>query len=754
MKNISQSYALLTALTLLCSVIARAGAASTLRAGPAVLSVTPGRAGVRLSLLGIGLRPAVFAQDAPLAVEVVDKAGNAMWLTGGYQSVTRANKTLTGQGRLQTLAGTQFRITDTYQALPRLSAFALSRRVDVSVASPVDQGFSSRFSLSPAAPTEMSDCDFFAPGVWYKDNAHVPPTALASHPADRFFLFREDRLPLPLIMQRDKRSGVSLVLAHLGGVPTTFAGEDGMARIIDARMQFGALGILHGDRPAPVFQFPGTEGERTYTYGASRQGNRWTYRSHPVQAGFSHRYRLLLQISRAPDFPAALRHAWRTVYALQNPPIARVDLRKVYQDGIALLANYCRGYNGTISVPFAVSVPDGKVTDASSEMGFVGQALPAAFLLLQDSLKTGNRAAAVRASAVVDFWARNSLTPSDVPRTWYDIRSNGAIAWRDYPTFLRVASDGADGALQAWNAMRRAGRGKPEWLAFCRRYGDWLIQVQNADGSFARSYDFDGHAKNRTLDTTDHPIRFLVDLFKATGDARYQQAALRAGNFCLHSVHEAYAYVGGTPDNPNAMDREAGMVALDAFLALYDATGSRMWIAAAAQAAWYSETWVYAWNIPMPPGDPKIVFPRGRTTCGLSLIATGHSGADTYMACAPFLFYRLFLLSGEAHFRDMARMLLFDTRQLLDWDGTLGYAQPGLQTEVLSLTPLRGHGVRVWLPWLTVAQLEPLMRLRDVFGSMNIDEIEKMPKEERLRRAARFSAMRGFDILVVRGKTP
>lgn len=720
-----------------------------LRSGQSLLTLTattPGRIGLRLQLAAKSGPPSAFVQDTPLMVEVVDDRGQAQWLAGGYTQVTAARATLSCVGRLQSPNGTQFRVTDTYRSLPTTGAFTLMRRVDILQAGAADRGFSSRFSLAPARPSIITDCDFFAPGIWYKDNRHVPPKALASHLKDRCFLFREDRLPLPLIMQRDKRDGATLTLAHLDGHPTTFAGEDGLARVIDARMQFGSVGIVNVAGPSPTFQFPGTEGERTYIYGGSLQGNRWAYRSHPVQVGFSHSYHLLLQIGRTPDFPAAVRRAWRTVYDQQPPPIVIANLAKVYRDGIALLGTYSRTYEGVPSVPFAATVPDGTVVDTSSQMGFVGQALPAAWLLLQDGLANHDADAVARATALVDLWARKSPTPSGLPRTWYDIQPGGRLVWRNYHTFLRVASDGVDGALQAWATMRRHGQDRPEWLAFCRRYGDWLVQAQAADGSWAREYDFEGRAVNSATDTTDQAISFLVDLYKATDDARYKQAALRAGDFCRRSVHEAYAYVGGTPDNPNVLDKEGGMMALAAFLALHDIGGDRHWLEAASQAAWYSETWVYGWNIPMPSDDPKIVFPKRRTTVGLSLIATGHSGADTYMAAAPFLFYRLFLLTGETHFRDVARMLLHDTKQMLDWDGSLGYKYPGLQTEALSLPPLRGHGVTHWLPWLTVAQLEPLVRLRDVFGSWDIDEIERRPPPERRERDAQFSARRGFPV--------
>ncbi len=78
----------------------------------------------------------------------------------------------------------------------------------------------------------------------------------------------------------------------------------------------------------------------------------------------------------------------------------------------------------------------------------------------------------------------------------------------------------------------------------------------------------------------------------------------------------------------------------------------------------------------------------------------------------------------------------------LDWDGILGCALPGLQTKVL--VPPRGHGVTHWLPWLTVAQLEPILRLHKVFGSDDIDEIEKLPLPEPGRRNGQFSKTHGF----------
>lgn len=698
--------------------------------------------------MGKSVASGVFSQALPLAVDVVEVSGAARHLAGGYQSVRKTSGGLECAGTLKTPSGTQFQISDTYRALPSKGAFTLSRTVRIRMPSPADSGFNSQFSLEPEAPTRLTDCDCFVPGVWYKQNAHVPPGALAGSLTDRAYLFREDRLPLPLAALRNRRTGVTLMLAHLGGVPATAAGDQGPGRVVDARMQFGSLGFFNNPRPSPAFMFPGTEGERTYLGGASGNSvpspNRWAYRCHPVAVGVPHSYRLLIALSQTPGFPAAVRRCWRLAYALAAPQAVPANLPKVYADQIRLLSKVTRLYDGVISVPFEVSVPAGKVVDASSQMGFVGQALPCAALLLRGSLQAGDTDAARRAVQVVNFWAAHAMTPAGMPRAWYDPHPGGTFTWRTDPLFLRIASDGMDGALHAWSVLHLRGISRPDWLLFCRRYGDWLVSAQAADGSWARKYGFDGRPLDPATDTTDQAIPFLADLYFATGDGKYKSAALRAGAYCWKSVHREYAYVGGTPDNPNVLDKEGGMEALAAFLALHDLTGQRRWLLAAAQAADYCETWVYCWNIPMPPGDPKVIFPQSRTTLGLSLIAAGQSACDDFMAAAPFEFYELSLLTGDAHERDAAEMLLQNTKQITDWDGTLGYAQPGLLTEALTLSPSRGHGIPDWLPWLTVCLLQPMADLQQTFGTLDLARINRLPRVERLRRLAAYCRTRGF----------
>ena len=88
------------------------------------------------------------------------------------------------------------------------------------------------------------------------------------------------------------------------------------------------------------------------------------------------------------------------------------------------------------------------------------------------------------------------------------------------------------------------------------------------------------------------------------------------------------------------------------------------------------------------------------------------------MAIAVFDYYRLYRITGDIHFYRFAEFLQHSTKQVMDWDGSLGYGHPGLMNEATTFAPRRGHGVSKWLPWLTVAVLEPMIKFNDSYGSI------------------------------------
>ena len=135
-------------------------------------------------------------------------------------------------------------------------------------------------------------------------------------------------------------------------------------------------------------------------------------------------------------------------------------------------------------------------------------------------------------------------------------------------------------------------------------------------------------------------------------------------------------------------------------------------------------------------------------TSGFSLIATGHSGADLFLAGVPFLLYRVYMGTGDPHYAEMAQLLLHNTRRHVDIDGSLGYGQPGLCTEALNLSidRGRGHGVDVWLPWLSYQMIEPIVRLQEVYGISDTPVLSDRAFEEMQGKDRSFANSRGLGL--------
>lgn len=232
-------------------------------------------------------------------------------------------------------------------------------------------------------------------------------------------------------------------------------------------------------------------------------------------------------------------------------------------------------------------------------------------------------------------------------------------------------------------------------------------------------------------------IRFLAQLYKATGDARYRDAAVKAGNFAVTRTFGVGRYVGGTTDTPNILDREGGIIATRAALALFDATGDRSWLKWARQAAIFSETWTYAYNFPIVGAPPA----QQNGPIGMSMISTGQSGADISASLLSYDLFRLYLFdpTNDDHFRDMARLVESTTKYATQLPGVAaqayGYGHDGLVGEANSWWTMRGNASGTgsayqWLPWLTNAQLDPLQRMQDRFRAMSVDAALRTPLAE------------------------
>jgi hypothetical protein len=652
----------------------------------------------------------------PLQAELVDASGAAVWYTGRYTAIRESSEGIEAVGTLQTSGGSVLQFQDQYRATA--AGIEVHRTAEITRVGQGETGFSTRFALKTDWALPVSE--LLVPGVIYHQNQAAPKTAMGNHLEDPVTLIREDRTAVPLISIWHQRYGEWLELTRVDGSADTIDHEDGLARLIRPEFKFGSVGILNDGTLSAVFQYPGTEGERTYVFGGSEKGGRYALRSHPVTVGFKQQYTLKIRARNCKLYADMVADSAESAFKSFAPKTPDTNLLVAQKASINMLQKLCKKYRGAVSLPFAVHVPGGDPYDTSCQMGFVGDALPAADLLIRESLRSKDASLRANAVSLIDFWVHNSKTRSGVLKTWFDIQPDGKVTWRNDPQFLRVASDGLTGVLHAYLRLKSAGEDNADWMQYVRDWADWLLTTQNPDGSFFRTYALDGTPQDRRKDTTIQPVNLLVELAMATGNRQYSAAAKRAGAFCLKSAHEPGNYVGGTPDNPNTPDKEACILSAGGFLSLYDLDHDQQWLDAAERAAWFAETWVYLRNISLPTSDPENIYPASRSTAGLSIIALGHSGSDNFMAAVPFLWYRLSLLTHKKHFLDFAQFIQRACCQMMDLDGSLHYAMPGLLTEAMTLGPLRGHGVKSWLPWLTVTIAEPMAQLTDVFGDIDL----------------------------------
>lgn len=671
---------------------------------------------------------------------------NAETLNSYYTTVQKEKETLVCTARLKSANGTVFFVKDLFTPDTE-NHFRLDREVTIGKTGKGDAYFNSYFGLTLQRKTGIDDFEFFVPGIWYRNNQCLKPGFLASDYTDTYFYFREDRLPLPLVSAREKASGLAIDMIHLNANPETFYGENGLNRIVDERMQFGSLGFTETDAHSVLFVFPGIEGEKTYTgrlSGPERRG--FSYRSHPVQAGVRHSYSLSFGFNSTKSFPDFVETVWKQAWNRYTPLIHKVDVKDAYEASIEVLDAYLMNLNGAPGWPFSIYLPNGIARAYNYQMGFIGFQLSNAYFLLRKGLESGNAEYVREASEVIDFWVNNSQKESGLLKTWADAHVDRKATWREYETYMRVTAGGMEGMMGAWNTMKKHGIDKADWLNYCKKYADWLVRNQEADGSFYIRYDW--KTEKPTHDskyTTTNDIRFLIELFAATRDKKYLNAALKAGEFSYDFIHHDYLYVGGVIDNPNVKDRESGQMAIYAFLALYDATGDAKWKEAAIQAARYTETFMFSYPVPMAMNDTLTDFPKDIDIVGQTIIATGHSGIDNGLAFSSFQYYRLYLLTEDVHFLQVAKLIQNNALRIMDLDGKMGYRYRGLLTECFNPQANRGHSVRQQLPWNQASILEPMHRFMDAFGEWDIDVIQQWPLEKRQKMITDYARTQGLE---------
>ncbi len=351
------------------------------------------------------------------------------------------------------------------------------------------------------------------------------------------------------------------------------------------------------------------------------------------------------------------------------------------------------------------------------EYGFTGRQINAAYIMASreggEWLDRGER--------VIDFFLTNCQLENGWVYSLYDLEKAApffSFGDPDAPklhyisrtmkkgNYLRTMTEPMLDLLECWQWYESQGRVHPEWKEAVRKYADFLVEVQNEDGSWYRAYCPDGEGTD-SIDRQDQgdqtergqkavtsiPLIFLSSLGRALEDegedsAAYRESAVRAGEYVMEHMVEKAHYQGATLDNPNAVDKEAAQYAMAGLYHLYKLTGEEKYLSGAEQAAYLFVTWNYIWNAPMQKGT--ILCEKDFKTKGMGAINSVWGGGvvDIY---SLFHLRELYAVGREKNHRLMCSLADWAAHaacQILSWPGDdMGFTDIGMQPEGFGICP-------------------------------------------------------------------
>ena len=658
-----------------------------------------------------------FGQETPAKVYL---RGESSPLKGAYETVTETAYGYLASATLTSSAGSVLLVEDHYY-LPKEGvdgAFNVARQVTVESADGGEEGFESEYALT--SENAEGDFDWFVPNCEFSSMAYTAKT------------YRETNLGVPMIMARDQENGNTLSLARYQPV------------IHYENNNWASLSLSNGMKSATIsVEYPSKDSARKY---------------HAMEEGNSHAFHLSMRVETTPSHSEATVSTYNAHFDLQNQRIVNTDIDEVYnvvcedyktflhateQEDILTGKKYT-----SYGLPWRITIEDGEFGPLTYQAGFIGQQLPSAYNMMLYGVKNNDLQSLQNGINVVDFWVSGAefMSASGVPYIWYDTWADG---FRSYPCFLRMAVDAMEGLFDAYSLAVAHGIERSEWYVAIEAFAEFLVNYQNEDGSWYRCYNYDGGpfqnwdngieepggniCQSESKLNTNLPVRFLGKMYEFTGDERYKDAALAAGEFVYENIYPTGVYTGGTCDNPNRVDKESGVYAMYCYDTLYTLTGEARWLECLKQATAFTMSTVQIYSYPVRDSALKAAYPcEYGYNDGMSYICCNSPNADNYIAFIYYELFRVYVLTGEETYLHQAEFIQQNTKSIMNWDGALGYKYKSLVAEASTTTGFTFGSASdgAWVTWSSVANVEPIAKMYVNFGSADVMTYAETPIDE------------------------
>lgn len=699
----------------------------------------------------------LYFNHRPVYVSVKTYAAINEFRDCAYDTVQETDDGVLGEARFTTDNGSVLFVRDRYSIVS--GSLKIARKTIVEKAAQDDLGFQTKLFFYQTQSDSLDDYYYFSPGQWYRDNQYAGAYALGKNMDMQYYYRKETYSGLPMFAMQHMGSGETISMSRWSAnatLPSLDRTSTENYAYVDAKMTVGSFGVSKAKpealtytyyghmmaTPLPKTQCDGVSIDYIYpaVNGQTPVAGRGPFNVelpirnitwvHPMREGFYQDYALAVSFAQYPDFNTMMRMTWREVYPRLKDRLFEVDNALLFDNMMKFLKAVTRRFGNAWGTPFVAQLPDFDPNSFSAEIGFVGQQTGIGYQLLRWGVMNADSAAVEKGLGILNYWVNETMTSTGCPKVWMHLSTHQA---EPQPQWVREIGDGLEAILDAYVFEKKRGIEHEAWLDYCVKTADWLVSMQNPDGSFYRSYNYDNSVCMDSKASTPCVVRFLIQMYLVTKCEAYLIAARRAGEWSYEHMYLGFEYRGGTCDQSDVLDKESGIYCMFAFIALYDIDGDKHWLNAACGAADYVETFTFVWNFPVHMPYPNHPFVRNHIS-GQSNVTVGVGGGDVYMAACSYVYYRLYLLTGDQQYCDFAEFINRNCKQANDIDGSCGYRYIGMVNEGGGFSEQQYSGRYHWLPWCTFVEVDPASRFFDTFGAHEIAEIEKLPLEERLRR--------------------
>lgn len=549
----------------------------------------------------------------------------------------------------------------------------------------------------------------FMPGFWYRRNLRSPKEAPSFHTSDSWIV-REDRLSTPLsaVFSPEKGQYVRVLRTdtlEFEGLTTHREGEV----IVSGRTSIGYCGFANeGGKTVLRYGFPYREEPRSYIRKLTLAPSVEAFQHLPAGDSIT----LSWEITRgsASDFGDFVSRSWEYCYDRKKPqplknvyPVERVkDVLSNFFEKSFVADKAVKYFSG---VELETATCDSKPI---AEVGFVGRTLLNAFNAIEHGDATGNKVIAGNGRAVFDSYLENGFTPEGLfceKLLFSDKDKNPVLS-------IRRQSEGVYAVLLYLQYEKEQGRRHPEWEKRVRGLLDYMLGLQNADGSFPRKFRGDRSLIDATGGSTPSATLPLVMGYRYFKDKRYLAAGRRTIDYLDNELISKSDYFSSTLD-ANCEDKEASLAAATAayYVALVSKGKEQARCAdLCRKAAYFALSWYYTYDVPFAPG--QMLGDLGLRTRGWGNVSVENNHIDVFVFEFADVLRWLTGKYGDSRFADFADVISSSMSQLLPYDGhKCGIATTGYYPEVVQHTAWdygrngKGYYNNIFAPGWTVASL-------------------------------------------------